>query len=72
MTIKKMFENILFVYEISTKEIKLNRCEQIADDYAIKFVEWIRNDQLNTQFLYKGISVKELLEIFKKENYEIK
>ena len=51
-------------------------CEQIADDYAIEFAEWIlkrclspSNDGLYID--YDGdksqVSIKQLLEIFKKE-----
>ena len=49
-------------------------CEEIADDYAIEFGKWILKQYLSPSLddLYvndKGdlISVKELLEIFKKE-----
>lgn len=46
--------------------IDVNKCEQIADDYAIDFAYWITDSENNN---VKGsISIEELLEIFKKEN----
>ena len=52
MTLREKFED-------GFKDPKENAkyCEQIADDYAIEFAEWI----------IKGRIDKELLEIFKKE-----
>lgn len=46
---------------------KVDKCEKIADDYAIKFAEWYEfmvreNDNLNERF-----TSKELIEMFKKE-----
>lgn len=43
-----------------------DECEQIADDYAIEFAEWIdKNHKLISIEIYSN--KKELLEIFKKE-----
>jgi hypothetical protein len=41
--------------------------EKIADDYAIKFAEWLNGLDINDYVLQKHISSQELLEIFKKE-----
>jgi len=48
------------------------QCEQIADDFAIGFAEWIWGNCFNIyndRFLYKDdeYKTKELLEIYKKE-----
>ena len=53
-----------------------NRCEEIAEDFAIGFAEWCKQeyDVENTAFHNKWVDVdgayvstKELLEIYKKE-----
>jgi len=54
---------------------ELNKLEQIADDYAIGFLEWYFSDDGNNLIhdlilvgeLDKNTSTQELLEIFKKE-----
>ena len=51
---------------------ELNRLEQIADEFAIEFAEWINDNCWNIEadrFLYEEeqYRYKELLEIFKKE-----
>ena len=50
----------------------LDKLEQIADDFAIGFAEWIWGNCFNIyndRFLYKDdeYKTKELLEIYKKE-----
>ncbi len=45
-----------------------NNLEQIAETFAVSFAVWLRDDKLNTEFWYKEITVKELLEIYKKKN----
>ena len=69
-----MKEKILDVLVQTGWDKKLNDIQQIADDYAIEFGKWILKQYLSPSLddLYvndKGdlISVKELLEIFKKE-----
>ena len=42
-------------------------CEQIADDYAIEFAEWLSKNDLYDEILLQVSEPKELLEIFKKE-----
>lgn len=56
------------------KDVKItNKCIEIADDYAIEFLDFAKNetdyDHWDTKFDYKGVlyTSKELLEIFKKE-----
>jgi hypothetical protein len=46
-------------------QLHANRCEQIADDFAIGFAEWINSLYVATD--HKTKSTKELLEIYKKE-----
>jgi hypothetical protein len=71
MTIRKKLCEPLGKYYIETSK----ELEQIADDYAIEFVEWLYLD--DTQDLIYSLQMvgelpkipktKELLEIFKKE-----
>jgi hypothetical protein len=66
MTLKeKFYKEIKF---IERAEI----CEQIADDYAIEFAEWLDNkyyqgENFNEYREGKYFTAKQLLEIFKKE-----
>jgi hypothetical protein len=53
---------------------ELNKLEQIADDYAIEFAEWLRVDYYDNGDFWiawnndkETKTSKELLEIFKKE-----
>lgn len=59
MTLKEKFEAEL-VFSLS-RELHNEKCEKIADDYAIEFAEWVLNQP------FAIIVDKELLEIFKKE-----
>ena len=68
-----MKEKILDVLVQTGWDKKLNDIQQIADDYAIEFAEWIlkqylspSNDGLYINEEGNLISVKQLLEIFKK------
>ena len=47
-----------------------DQCEKIAEEFAIEFAEWLNGLDINDEVLQKHISTKELLEIYKKENYE--
>ena len=76
MKLREQFKNILFVYEIAREESKIDRCEQIADNYVIGFAEWCddKASQIShgewTNFLPNAkncLTSKELLEIYKKE-----
>jgi hypothetical protein len=70
MTLKKKFENVEICIESQLLNLKYDEymncvddCEQIADEFAIGFAEWI------DEYYYNGFkSKKELLEIYKKEN----
>ncbi len=72
MTLKERFikESLDIRYQVLEPE----KFEKIADDYAIEFAEWIlkqylspSNDGLYINEEGNLISVKQLLEIFKKE-----
>jgi len=78
MTLKEKFEvELVFSF---TKELHNKKCEKIADDFAIGFAEWIDSDFYqgdNVNEYHQSIieyregkifTVKELLEIYKKEN----
>lgn len=59
MTIKeKLCEPLGKFYTETSKEL-----EQIADDYAVSFADWLTYNRENNYTK----SIKELLEIFKKE-----
>jgi len=58
-------ENRMY-YEFNHLELA-EECEQIADDYAIEFAEWLSKNDLYSEILLKISTAKELLEIFKKE-----
>jgi hypothetical protein len=60
MTLKQKFDKV----EYNEYGIDTIKCEKIADDYAIEFMEWLLFNPLVNQFQY---TVKDLLEIFKKE-----
>jgi hypothetical protein len=59
MTLKEKFENIEFAFPA-------NESVKIADDYAIEFAEWCNEFRINGIGYYEK-TIKELLEIFKKE-----
>lgn len=62
MTLKEKFKEILTAFWTSEWEVK---CEQIADEFAIGFAEWI----IDTDNKPVGqFTIKELLEIYKTEN----
>lgn len=64
MTLKEKFikESLDIRYQV----LEPKKFEQIADDYAIEFAEWCDEFRINGIGYYQK-TVKELLEIFKKE-----
>lgn len=48
------------------------QCEQISDDFAVKFAEWlnIQYRELNHTLAFKEKTLTELLQIFKNNHYE--
>jgi hypothetical protein len=82
MTLKEKFEDVEWINEDSgiahgiENEKGLEECEEIADDYAIEFIEWcgLRTVQITksewSNWLPNAdgsLSTKELLQIFKNE-----
>ena len=65
MTLKEKFE-VELVFSLS-RELHNEKCEKIADDYAIEFVEWLSFNDLFYSIQFGNNSTNELLEIFKKE-----
>jgi hypothetical protein len=57
MTLKEKIQDVEIGKGLSDK------IEQIADDYAIEFAEWL----LNSNHFIKLLDTKQLLETFKKE-----
>jgi hypothetical protein len=45
-----------------------NSLEKIADEFAIGFVEWLLNEWVNDERWSIITNIKELLEIYKREN----
>ena len=46
------------------------QCEQIADDFAVSFAEWIDRTIIDNSQLYYYSTTTELLQIFKSKYYE--
>ena len=63
MTLKEKFEEILIEFWTSDWE---GQCEQVADEFAIGFADWIRVCKLKGR-PYDFDNIKELLEIYKDE-----
>jgi hypothetical protein len=43
------------------------KCEKVAEDFAIEFAEWLRGYKYDNAEIYHISSTKELLEIYKQE-----
>ena len=63
MTLKEKFSLILMEFWKSDWE---GQCEQLADEFAIGFADWVRVCKLK-QRPYDFDNIKELLEIYKNE-----
>ena len=63
MTLKEKFEEILIAFWTSEWE---KECEQVADDFAIGFAEWLVI-RYNEDIIFDEYTTKELLEIYKRE-----
>ena len=75
MTLKEKFDETLTYLESKSK---ISECEQITEDFAIGFADWFTNEQSPYSITYgnqevrfsdfrKDYTIKELLEIYKKE-----
>lgn len=74
MTLKEKFQEWHDTPTNETVEENILELEQIADDYAIEFAEWVYKQpeikvvkKSGVDNFYMRMSSKELLEIFKKE-----
>ena len=63
MTLKEKFKEILTAFWINDWE---DKCEKIADNYAIDFADWIRVCILKRRS-YDFENIEELLTIYKDE-----
>ena len=63
MKLKEKFSLILMQFWASDWE---GQCEQVADEFAIGFADWVRVCKLK-QRPYNFDNIKELLEIYKDE-----
>jgi hypothetical protein len=63
MILKEKFKEILTAFWINDWE---DKCEKIADEFAIGFADWIRVCKLKGR-PYDFENIKELLEIYKEE-----
>jgi hypothetical protein len=69
MTLKEKLFNTVFDNAWEYKhEDTVPKLEKIADDYAISFAEWFINSWCLHSLSYGDITIKQSLEIFKKEN----
>lgn len=65
-TIKEKYKEIVSGWNDERTENVSKRCEEIADNYAIEFAEWLVI-RYNEDIIYDEYTTDELLEIFKKE-----
>jgi len=63
MTLKDSFDKLVPIEFGGMQEPLLSDCEQIAEEFAIEFAEWLTYNRENNYTK----PIKELLEIFKKE-----
>ena len=63
MTLKEKFEEILIAFWTSEWE---SECEQVADEFAIGFADWIRVCKLKGR-PYDFENIQKLIEIYKDE-----
>jgi hypothetical protein len=63
MTLKEKFSLVLMEFWTSDWE---GKCEQVADEFAIGFADWIRVCKMKGR-AYDFDDVKQLLEIYKDE-----
>lgn len=66
MTLKEKFEKEI-ENDGNSKVLLKYKCSNIAEDFAIGFAEWAYRNEYNIAFYFKQDTMKELLEIYKKE-----
>lgn len=69
MTLKEQLRQRLTGHLSDEKtEVDVNIAEQIADEFAIGFAEWLTDNRVHfIKWINAGITTKDLLEIYKKE-----
>jgi len=63
----KLREKFRMYIDLYNEQDASESCEQITDDFAVKFAEWLRN---LPKYQFKTKSATELLQIFKDKIYE--
>jgi hypothetical protein len=66
MTLKEKFETKSSIDTTKEAKVFAKECEDIADEFAIGFADWIRVCRLKGR-PYNFENIKELLEIYKDE-----
>jgi hypothetical protein len=66
MTLKEKFETKSSIDTTKEAKVFAKECEDIADEFAIGFADWIRVCRLKGR-PYDFENIKELLEIYKQE-----
>ena len=68
MTLKdKLRQNLTGHLSNDKTEVDVNIAAEIADDYAVEFLEWVDKNALEILWNRGKRTTKEILEIFKKE-----
>jgi len=67
MTLREKFKPKVSINTDGEAGRYAKQCEQIADDYAIEFAEWIGINYFVYNTWEESKSMRELLEIYKKE-----
>lgn len=66
MTLKEKFDSLVPIEFGGMQEPLLTECEQIADEFAVGFAEWLHDEWIDDERWSKITDPKELLEIYKK------
>lgn len=67
MTLKEKLMKESWDYEFPISNLQADNIIKKADDYAIEFAEWVNINYFVYNTWEESKSIKELLEIFKKE-----
>jgi hypothetical protein len=69
MTLKEQFKKEIIAAPVMDEVIDywVSELEQVAEEFAIGFAEWLNGLDINDYVLQKHISSQELLEMYKKE-----
>ena len=64
MGLKDLFDDIIIFNDIEGSSDQSEKCVKICENFAIRFAEWYSSKD---EYFEYGKTIKELLEIFKKE-----